>query len=401
MRGHFSNKPPVLDPEDPAFRQNPYPFYRKLRERDPVHRHPLGFWLVTRYVDALTVWSDPRFAHPPYGEKLARHEHPDPFEQMRSNLFISRNPPAHTRLRKIFTDIFTKRFIDVLRPRIEQITNELLEPIAGKRSMDIITDLAQPLPSIVILEILGLPQRDRVMLMEWSAGIVRVLGVVPTPEERARGSEAASRFAEYFRDRIEERRQRRGEDVISKLISAQESDPEFTDDEVIANSTLLFAAGHETTVSLLGCGVLSLLRNPGQLSKLRSNPALLGQAIDELLRYEAPVQLFGRMAMEDVCLGGKQIKKGETVFIVVGAVNRDPEQFPNPDQLDIERARNSHLTFGHGIHACIGQYLSRTEGAIALSALLTRFPNLQLASAPQWRNEMGGRSLTSLRVRFD
>lgn len=396
---HFLGKPPVLDPDSPAFRKNPYLFYRRLRERDPVHWHPLGIWLVTRYADALKVWTDPRFAHPPY-EENARKEN-DPFELMRSKLFISRNPPDHTWLRKIFTEIFTKGFVDSLRPRIQEMTDELLAPTAGKNSMDVVKDLAQPLPSMVIMEILGLPARDRTMLMKWSNAVVNAMGVAPTTEERARGAEAAMSFGKYFRARIDELRKQPGTDVISKLLAAQTKNPVFTDDEIIANTALLFAAGHETTVSLLGCGLLSLLRNPDQLSKLRSNPSLMGSAIDEFLRYEAPIQFFGRMAMEDLTLGGKQIKKGQTVFIVVGAVNRDPEQFPDPERLNIERARNNHLTFGHGIHTCIGQYLARAEGAIALGTLLKRFPTLRLTGTPQWRDAMGGRCLESLRVRFD
>ena len=322
----------------------------------------------------------------------------DVFERMRSKLFISRNPPDHTRLRKIFAEIFTKRFIDSLRPRIQEMTNELLALTEGRDSMDLVKELAQPLPSMVIMEILGLPPDDRVTLMKWSGAVVRAMGVAPTAEEHARGKEAALNFGEYFQKRLAELRKQPGTDVISKLISAQASDPEFTDEEIIANTALLFAAGHETTVSLLGCGILALLRNPKQLSKLRSNPSLMGQAIDEFLRYEPPIQFFGRMAMEDLSLGGKEIKKGQTVFIVVGAVNRDPEQFPDPEKLDIERVRNNHLTFGHGIHACIGQYLARTEGAISLGTVLQRFPALRLAATPEWREAMGGRCLDSLPV---
>lgn len=397
VKARLLGKPPVLDPKDPAFHSDPYPFYRALRERDPVHFHPLGAWLVTRYADALTVGTDPRFAHPPYAEKAGQ----DPFELMRSKLFIARNPPDHTRIRKIFTDIFTKRFIDSLRGRIAEMTDELLERIAGEKTSDLVRDLAKPLPAMVIVEIIGLPSQDRERLMEWSTNVARASGAAPTPEDRQRASETAPNFRQYFREKIQERRRRPCEDMISKLIAAQTNDPNFTDDEIVANTALLFGAGNETTVGLLGCGTLALLRNPDQLSKLRANTSLMGKAVEELLRYEPPIQFFGRMAMEDLSLGGKRIKKGQTVFIVVGAVNRDPEQFANPEQLDIERSRNSHLTFGHGIHACIGQYLARIEGAVALAALLKRFPKLRLGSDPQWSEVIGARILTSLPVRWD
>jgi cytochrome P450 len=254
---------------------------------------------------------------------------------------------------------------------------------------------------MVILEIIGLPPQDREMLMEWSGAVVNSMGVAPTPAERRLGSEAGQSFAEYFRVKMQERREKPGQDLISKLIAVQAEDRNFSDDEIVANTVLLFVAGHETTVSLLGCGMLSLLRNPAELLKLRANPSLMGKAIEELLRYEAPIQFFGRMAKEDLSLGGKRIKKGQTVFIIVGAANRDPEQFPEPERLNIERIGNSHLTFGHGIHACIGQYLARVEGSIAFGALLEQFPKLRLAADPKWREALGGRSLTSLRLRFD
>jgi cytochrome P450 len=398
LKAYLLGKPRMLDPYDPLFRINPYPFYRELRERDPVHFHPLGVWLVTRYADALTVWSDPRFAHPPYGNDVGQS---DPFELMRSNIFVSRNPPDHTRIRKIFTEIFTKRFIDSLRPRIEKITHELLDLVSAQTTTDIVRDLAKPLPVTVIMEILALALEDREALLEWSAAVVQAMDVAPSAEVRARGTQAAGHFQEYFRAKIGERRRKPGMDVISKLLAAQAQDVDFTDDEIIANCTLLFVAGHETTVNLIGSGMLALLRNPNQLSKLRTNPELMGNAIEELLRYEAPAQFFGRMAMENLSLGGKEIKKGQTVFILVGAINRDPAQFDEPERFDIERPRNSHLTFGHGIHTCIGQYLARTEAAIAFGALLKKFPHLRLTSEPQWNVTMGGRGPASLKVRVD
>jgi pimeloyl-[acyl-carrier protein] synthase len=402
LKARLLGRPALLDPMNPAFRQNPYPFYKNLRERDPVHFHPLGVWLITRYADAVKAWSDPRLAHPASAGTPVSKVRSGPFELMRSKIFISRNPPDHTRLKKIFTDIFTKNFIDQLVPRIEQITAELLTRISAEGGMDVITDFARPLPLALISEIIGVPVSDRMMLSDWSTGLAAAMDIAPSPESRRQGIQAAGYFRDYFQTLIDQRRQQPQMDMISRLISVQARDPKFDDDELIANTTLLFLAGHETTVSLVGHGLYLLLRNPDQLSKLRANPSLMGNAVEEFLRFEPPVQFVGRMAAEDISLSGKRIRKGQNVYILIGAINRDPDQFPDPERFDLERSRNGHLTFGHGIHTCIGQYLARTEIAIAIDALLKKFPNLRLESeGPQWNNLMGGRSPVSLKVRFD
>lgn len=392
-KARLLRQPPVIDPEDPAFIENPYPYYRRLRETAPVYHHPLGFWAVTRYEEAFQVWTDPRFAHPPYAES------DDPFEQMRSRLFIARNPPDHTRLRKIFMDIFTRSYFESLRPRIEEWTQQLLDRATSKPVFDLVSELAKPLPAMVILEIIGLPLSDLEMLTEGSTTVLRAMGAVFTPEIRVRGREAAANFDRYFRQKLAESRAQPRDNLVGKLLAAQARDDRLTDDEIVANLMLMLSAGHETTVSLISSGLLALLRNPAQLEKLRTNLSLMPGALDELLRYEPPGQFIGRIALDHVTLGGQQIRKGETVYVVIGAINRDPAQFRNPEVLDIERARNPHMSFGHGLHVCIGQYLARMEATSIFEALLQGYPTLRLAGTPRWTPLIGTRGLSHLPLR--
>jgi pimeloyl-[acyl-carrier protein] synthase len=247
--------------------------------------------------------------------------------------------------------------------------------------MDVVAALARPLPVTVISEMMGLPAEDRPMLAEWSDGLIAAMDVAPSAQALAAGNEAAHNFRRYFQARLEACRRERGDDSISRLLAAQDRDDLLTDDDIVANATLLFFTGHETTTSLISSATRLLLTHPEQLDKLRAQPALLDNAIEECLRYEPPLQWFGRMAVEDLMLGGRQICKGDTVYVLIGAVNRDPQQFPDPERFDITRAQNVHRTFGHGIHACLGQSLARVEGSIAIGRLLRRFPNLRLESA--------------------
>jgi pimeloyl-[acyl-carrier protein] synthase len=400
-RARVFRKVPVLDPNDPKFLANPYPFYRILRERDPIHFHPLGVWLVARHADAMTVWSDPRFAHPDYKSQLPMDGQPDPLESMRSKIFVSMNPPDHTRLRKAFTDIFNRRYFDSLRPLVEKSVATLLDMHGAGSEMDVVRDLAEPLPLGMISEIMGVPPEDRAMLRGWSNRAVRAMGIMPSEMERAAGSEAALKFDEYFRLKLQERKLKPGTDVISCLARAQTRGCEISDDEIVANTTLLFSAGHETTVSLISNGARLLLTHRMQFENLRRNPALMTSAVEEILRYEPPAQFFGRVAIEDVELGGKVIRRGQTLYILVGAINRDPELFKEPEIFEITRVQNPHLTFGHGLHSCIGQYLARMEGTIALGALLQRFPNMRLASSEtHWSSLPGSRVQLSMKVRL-
>ncbi len=401
-RARLRKEVPILDPFSPAFRRDPYPLFRELRERDPVHFHPFGIWLITRYADAVTVWNDPRFGHPDYADKVLKDGSTDRFEIMRSRLFVSRNPPDHTRIKNIMLNIFTRGQVDEYRPRMRAIVDQLLDRVAPSGRMDAIRDLGEPLPLTLISEIMGIPAEDRMRLSSWSKGVVAAMDVSPDEAAHRRGREGAENFHVYFLEEIRKRRERPARDVLGRLVAAQKNDPEFTDEELTANASLLFSAGHETTVNLTGLGIYSLLRNPDQWALLQNDPSLVPRAVEETLRYETPAQFFGRMALEDVSLNGKMIRKGQTVYILVGAVNHDPDVFKDPDRFDLMREPNRHLSFGHGIHACIGQYLARAEVATALTALLERFPRLRLdGEATTWGKTIGGRGLTSLPLRFD
>ena len=394
---HVRNDAPVLDLASRAFRDDPYTSYRALREREPVHAHRSGVWFISRYADALQVCTDARLAHPAAKPHAAPVE---PLEFMRNTILVSRNPPDHTRLRRVFTDIFPRRFVEGWVPRIEAVTDELLDRAADHSTMDVVAALARPLPVTVISEMMGLPPEDRPMLAEWSDGLIAAMDVAPSAQALAAGNEAAHNFRRYFQARLEACRRKRGDDSISRLLAAQDRDDLLTDDDIVANATLLFFTGHETTTSLISSATRLLLTHPEQLDKLRAEPALLDSAIEECLRYEPPLQWFGRMAVEDLMLGGRQIRKGDTVYVLIGAVNRDPEQFTDPERFDITRAPNVHRTFGHGIHACLGQSLARVEGSIAIGRLLRRFPNLRLESATaEWKPMVAFRGLRALRAR--
>ncbi len=370
-----------------------------MREREPVHAYKPGVWFITRYADALQVCTDARFAHPQTAKAVDASV--EPLEFMRGTILVSRNPPDHTRLRKLFTEMFTRRFVESWVPRIESLTDELLNRAAGHSAMDVVDALARPLPVTVISEMMGLPDEDRPMLTEWSDVLIAAMDVAPSAEALSVGSEAARNFDRYFRARLDQCRRAGGDDPIGRLVAAQERDDLLTDDDIVANATLLFFTGHETTTSLISSATLLLLRHPEQLERLRADPAMLPNAVEECLRYEPPLQWFGRMALEDMMLGGRQIHKGDTVYVLIGAVNRDPEQFPEPERFDIRRTQNVHRTFGHGIHACLGQSLARVEGSIAIGRLLRKFPNLRLESpAAEWRPIVAFRGLRSLDVRL-
>ena len=401
--GSGSNVPSVhrfLDLDSRAFRDDPYGFYRVLREREPVHAYKPGIWFISRYADAVEVCTDVRFAHP-----IAAAP-PDvavePLEFMRSNILVSRNPPDHTRLRKLFAEMLTRPVVDGWGPRIEALTDELLHRVRHQTTIDIVTALARPLPVTIISEMMGLPDHDRPMLTAWSDRLIAAMDIAPSAAALEDGKEAARNFNRYFRTRLEGRRRREHhEDTVSRLLEMQARDGLLTDDDVVANATLLFFTGHETTTSLISSATLLLLRHPEQLAKVRAEPALVPRAIEECLRYEPPLQWFGRMAVDDVTLGDRRIRRGDTVYVLIGAVNRDPEQFPDPERFDVTRAPNAHRTFGHGIHACLGQYLARVEGATAIGRLLLKFPGLRLDStAPRWRSLAAFRGLESLRVRL-
>ena len=390
----------TFNPMDPAFVADPYPTYHRLRAEDPVHQSPLGFWVLSRYEDVAASLRDPRFAKEAIaGFVAARFGRP--VERMS---MLDLDPPDHTRLRALVSKAFTPRVVEQLRSHIQSIVDDLLRSVDGAHAMDLIEDFAYPLPVIVICELLGVPVSDRERFKQWGLDVARGLDALLLPPDsdvivRAR----ASRFAltDYFRQLIAERRRAPRADLLSGLIAAEEAGDRLSEEDLLATSILLLLAGHETTVNLIGNGTLALLRHPAQLQRLREDPGLIGSAVEELLRYDGPVQRTARIPSEDVVVGGRTIPAGDMVMPFIGAADRDPAQFPDPDRLDLGRTPNRHIAFGLGIHFCLGAPLARVEGQIAINTLVQRFPKLALATdSPQFRQSLTLRGLSTLPVAF-
>jgi cytochrome P450 len=394
----------LFDPFLPEVIADPYPAYHRLRQADPVHLSPLGFWLLTRYDDCVMVLRDQRFVREGFERALESVYGilTETDRIPRSMLF--RDPPDHTRLRSLVNRAFTPRVVESLRPRIEQIVDGLLDRVQDSGRMEVIADLAYPLPVTVISEMLGVPESDRDAIKQWSADVARSLDAIGLPiatDLVARGRAARRALVEYFRSLIPERRRQPRSDLLSHLIAAEEQGDKLSEGELLSTCVLLYIAGHETTVNLIGNGLLALLRHPGELARLRAEPRLIPSAVEELLRYDGPVQRTARIAGADVEIDGRAISKGAMAVVLVGAANRDPAQFPDPDRLDVARADNRHIAFGFGIHFCLGAPLARLEAQIAFAALLRRAPRLALATeTPEWRDSQVLRGLKALPVTF-
>ena len=314
---------------------------------------------------------------------------------------LFRDPPDHTRLRNLVNKAFTPRAIEGLRPRIQELVNYLLDAVQTRGSMDIMADLAYPLPVLVICELLGVPAKDRDLFKEWSGDVARTLDPIQMPEMVAKGHAVVDSMVTYFRGLIATLRKNPQGDILSAMIAAEEQGDRLSEDELLANCILLFSAGHETTVNLIGNGLLALIHHPEQKQLLQENPNLIQSAVEEFLRYDGSVQLTGRSTKEDVEIGGKLIRQGERVMTVLAAANRDPAQFSDPDRLDITRKDNYHVALGQGIHFCLGASLARAEGQIAIGTLLQRISRLTLLEeTPQWRPAFTLRGLQTLPVTF-
>jgi cytochrome P450 len=392
----------AFNPMDPAFVADPYPTYRRLRAEDPVHHSPMGFWVLTRYEDVVAALRDPRLAKEAIAAFVAaRFGAPMPATGLS---MLDRDPPDHTRLRSLVSKAFTPRVVDGLRPRVQQIVDGLLEGVRDVGAMDLIEAFAYPIPVNVICEMLGVPVEDHERFKGWSLDIARGLDSILLPadsEVPKRSAAARTGLADYFRELIARRRAAPRADLLSGLIAAEEAGDKLSENELLATCILLLIAGHETTVNLIGNGTLALLQHPDQLRRLRDNPALIGSAIEELLRFDGPVQRTARIPSEDVVIDGRKIAKGEMVMPFIGAADRDPAQFPDPDRLDIGRTDNRHIAFGWGIHFCLGAPLARVEGQIAINTLVQRLPKLALATeSPEFRESLTLRGLKSLPVKF-
>jgi pimeloyl-[acyl-carrier protein] synthase len=392
----------LLSPEVLA---DPYPLYRRLRTEDPVLWDPfLHAWVVTRYDDVVRVLLDFSAHRTPTPEQLTDMGLQDlsPIAQVMVKQMLFMDPPAHTRLRGLCSQAFTPRRVEALREHIQDIANRLLDAVLPAGEMDVIADFAAPLPAIVTAEMLGVPIADHSQLKQWSAAFAEMLGNFQhNPDRTSRVRSNLHEMTSYFAEAIREQRVHPKGGLISSLLAAEVDGDRLTEDEVVANLIVTMVGGQETTTNLIGNGILTLLRNPQVREELRGDLSLIPSAVEELLRYESPSQHTARLAPQDVNIGGKQIRKRQAVIAVMGAANRDPERFPDPDRLDLRRKDNRHVAFGFGAHFCFGAPLARIEGQIAFATILQRLQHLQLKSGPiTWRENLGLRGLAALPVSF-
>ena len=373
-------------------RANPYEVYERLRSENPIHRMRLiNAWALTGYDDALAILQDHR--------RFSSGENKLEYAPYRTMLDL--DPPDHTRLRSLVSKAFTPRAVAALGPRIQEIVDELLDELAGRDSFDLISDFAFPLPVIVIAEMLGIPAEDRDKFNVWSNDIALAVEPILSGEEIVRVERASDEIIEYFEGIIEQRRRDPRDDMLSALLAAEEEGDRLSHDELLGTLMLLLVAGNETTRSLIGNGMLALLKNPEQLQRLRDSPDLLDSSIDEMLRYDSPVQFIIRVVMEDVEFKGKQFRAGQKVIILVGAANRDPTVFADPGAMDIGREEKSHISFGRGIHYCLGSPLALLEARVAFANLIERFSSIELVTDPEFRDQIVLRGVESLWIRVE
>jgi pimeloyl-[acyl-carrier protein] synthase len=393
----------LLDPEVLA---NPYPLYHKLRSDDPVHWDSfLHAWVVTRYADVVHVLYHFSANRTPTPEQLTTMglSALSPIAQVMVRQMLFMDPPDHTRLRTLASAAFTPRRVELLRSHIQEIMDGLLDGVASKGRMDVIADFASPAPAIVTAEMLGVPVADQEQLKDWSSDFAEMLGNFQhNPDRFPRVLRSVESMCSYFRSAMREQRVHPREGLVQAMMAAEVEGAKLTEEEIIANLIVTMVGGQETTTNLIGNGVLTLLRNPAEMERLKKDSSLIPSAVEELLRYESPSQHTARLAPADVEMGGKQIRKRQVVIAVMGAANRDPERFTEPDRLDISRQDNRHLAFGWAAHFCFGAALARLEGQIAFETLLRRLPNLALDTTTplEWRHNLGLRGLTALPVVF-
>jgi len=384
---------------------DPYPFYAELRSNDPVHLDPLlGCWVVTRYTDVISGLSNRCLSSRRItAERMKGQEWEEvlPLFQIVSRQMLLSDPPDHTRIRGLVSKAFTPRVIHAMRPHIEQIVEQHLDAVQEAKQMDVIRDLAYPLPATVIAEMLGVPAEDQDQFRGWTDDLSEFLGNPHTLEQSKQALQSIYALEDYFHRIIAGRRHRPKDDLMNALILAEEQGDALSEAELIGNCMGFLTAGHATTTHLIGNGLLALLRNPDQMQALQHDFSSIAPAVEELLRYDSPVQYTARLAREETEIGGKRIGRGQGVMLVLGSANRDPLQFADPDRLDITRRENRHLAFGHNIHFCIGFALARLEGQIAIEAVLRRMPALSLATqALQWQENLAFHGLKSLPVTF-
>lgn len=400
---HVPSLSQMLDPEVLA---DPYPLYRELREHAPVLWDPLlHSWVVTGYDEVLKVLHDfsARCAPSPRDLEQMGLGALAPVAELLVRQMLFLDPPDHTRLRALASAAFTTSRVDAMRRRIQEITDGLLDTVIPRKRMEVLAEFAEPLPSIVTAGVLGVPIGDYRQLKAWSVDFAQILSNLQLdPDNAGALMRSVNEMAAYFEQAVRRPKSESRPGLVEWLTNAEVDGDRLSEKEVVANIIITMVGAQETTTNLIGCGLLTLLRNPDQLAKLRDNPALVKSGVEELLRYESPSQKTSRKAPEDVELGGKLIRKGDNVITIMAAANRDPRRFPDPDRVDIERPDNRHLAFGWARHFCFGAPLARMEGEIAFSTLLRRLPGLRLEPGPiEWREQMGLRGLKALHVAFN
>ncbi|USQ86894.1 cytochrome P450 [Streptomyces phaeoluteigriseus] len=387
-----------------AFRLDPYPTYARMRAECPVYRAPHGVWYVTRHADVEQALGDPRLSNDRdrmTGALVARDGRMRELSRLTSRLgrvMSNTDPPDHARLRSLVNKAFTARRIEELRARVQTVVTRLVDAaVAAGQPTDLLTAVASPLPHTVVCELFAIPEADRDHVKEWFRGLGRI------SEDIERAVQVVDAFEEYLTGLVHERRATPGDDLISALVTAQARGDRLTDHELLSTCFMLITAGDETTTNLIGNGLLALLRHPDQLARLRADPALIRQAVDEAVRYDSPTQAIVRVAAEDVGIGGHTVPAGDLVYLVLASAGRDPEAHPDPDRLDLSRPPGRHLGFGHGPHFCLGASLARLEAELAIGTLVRRLPHLRLAVDPgrlDWRPNPLQRRLTALPVTY-
>ncbi len=390
----------------PEVLANPYPTYRRILLEDPVYWSDFfGGWYLMRYKDVADAMQDKRISakRPPIS-KLPQSEQQNilPLIETLSKWILFCDPPEHTRLRVMFNKAFTPRIIDSMAERIQTLVDELIDGVYEQGHLDIIHNLAYPMPAIVIAQMLGANSEDREQFKKWSSDLAKFFGMFRIkPEILTSAKQSILEMKEYFRYILEQRRHTPQDDLMSSLIFAQEKGNSLDDDELLSNCVFLTFAGHETTTNLIANGLLALLENPEQMQKLKDDPSLVTTTVEEFLRYDSPIQRQARIAVTDLEIDGKQISQGQRLFLVIGAANRDPEQFLNPDKLDITRPQNPHLAFGKGTHFCLGAALGRLEAQIAINTIVRRFSDLRLNTDQiEWYENPSLRGMKSMPVAF-
>ncbi|MEV0480172.1 cytochrome P450 [Streptomyces sp. NPDC050508] len=397
----------TFDPWDPAFVSDPYPAYAELRDRGRVtYYEPTDQWLVPRHADVSALLRDRRlgrtyqhrFTHEDFGRTAPPPEH-EPFHTLNDHGMLDLEPPDHTRIRRLVSKAFTPRTVEQLKPYVSKLAGELVDRLVAAGGGDLLTDVAEPLPVAVIAEMLGIPESDRAPLRPWSADICGMYELSPSQDTAAKAVRASNEFSSYLRELIAARRKEPGDDLISGMIAAHdEDDDRLTEQELISTAVLLLNAGHEATVNATVNGWWALFRNPDQLAALRADHSLIPSAVEELMRYDTPLQLFERWVLDEIEIDGTTVPRGAEIAMLFGSANHDPDVFADPERLDLTRADNPHISFSAGIHYCIGAPLARIELAASMRALLERAPTLALAADPVRKPNFVIRGLEGLSV---